>query len=117
MRIVSSADAFFNAADHLKDIESKAAAFCGDRDISTVDMFAGKGNFAKQCSMKGYASIPIDILLDSYFHDMTSKRGFYFILDIILRVAAWQLLRLSFGGPRPVEASSCADAHAACSCS
>ena len=87
VRIVSSADELFNAAEHLDEINSKASAFCGFRDISTVDLFAGAMNFAKQCSLKGYGTVAIDILIDSYFHDMTTSRGFHFILDVVLRVA------------------------------
>ena len=95
VRVVSNWDQLFDAASNLCLIESFVERFDRDgraRDLEALDLFAGEGNFKKECEKLNVNAEGIDILTDKLNHDILTHRGFTYILQAVLRLVSRLLI-------------------------
>lgn len=85
-------DKLFDATTNLDQIEAYVKAFDADptkkRDLQTMDIFAGEGNFTKTCKQREISCASVDILYDNVKHNFVSETGFYHILSLMLTVVS-----------------------------
>lgn len=88
VRFVSKRDGLFDASQHLEQIETMVEAFdrnCPNgRELESLDLFAGKGNFASECEIRGHSTLAVDVLYDKVHMDLLKETGFHFVLLKIL---------------------------------
>lgn len=90
VRTVRESDGLFDASQHLDEIEGRIISWNMDKDnyrqLDSLDLFAGKGNFCDECLKQHYASLTVDVKEDPVNHDLLTRKGFNYILDAILTI-------------------------------
>ena len=90
VRTVREADGFYDASQHLDEVEGRIISWNMDKDnyrhLSSLDLFAGKGNFCDECEKQNYQSMTVNVKEDPVNHDILSRTGFNYILDAILTI-------------------------------
>lgn len=81
---------------HLTAIDGFIKDFTGPRTLHTLDLFCGKGNFAAESTKMGLSTAAVDVLRDPANHDLTTEAGFFYVLDVVLRLAPGRVERNSF---------------------
>jgi hypothetical protein len=76
-------------------IHTRVQDFKGPRDLQSLDLFAGSGNFEAQCEKNGLTSAGYDILRDPTNNNLLTKEGFFQALLLVLSLvpgrSTWQL--------------------------
>ena len=110
LRVTFAADGLFDAtsAENLPAIDHAVREFDHDcsRDLHAMDLFCGAGNFAREAERRGQKAMAIDIVRDKRNHDITTERGFLYILTGILRIAP-RLIRVFFSFEVPFSFIMC----------
>ena len=95
VRIVFPEDSTFDASKNLDEIHTRVQDFKGPRDLQSLDLFAGSGNFEAQCEKNGLTSAGYDILRDPTNNNLLTKEGFFQSLLLVLSLvpgrSTWQL--------------------------
>lgn len=87
-RKVVANDGHYDASADLEWVHDRVLIFDDNygRYADAVDLFCGKGNFSNECKKKGKTSIKIDILEDMDNHNILTKKGFGYVLCMLLSV-------------------------------
>ena len=81
------AEGSYDASEDLERVELYIRSFTEPRDLACMDLFAGCGNFTKECTKRYYPCGTVDVLRDPINHDLTTKVGFFAILRMLLTMA------------------------------
>lgn len=81
------AEGTYDASEDLEAIDRYIRGFTGPRELLCLYVFAGCGNFTRTCQRNYYPCKAVDVLRDPIHHDLTTKIGFFSILQLLLTVA------------------------------
>ena len=107
IRTVRESDDFYDASQHLDDVEGRIISWNMDKDnyrhLSSLDLFAGRGNFCDECEKQNYQSMTLDVKEDPVNHDILTRKGFNYILDAVLTIVPFHInFKSHFGRNRDV---------------
>ena len=84
VRTVRESDGFYDASQHLDEVEGRTISWNMDKDnhrhLSSLDLFAGKGNFCDECEKQNYQSMTVDVKEDPV-HFESHRFQLYFGCD------------------------------------
>ena len=83
---------WYSADEHLPEIQEYVTRWSGNRDLRCLDLFGASGRVAETWTANGQASVNYDIKVGGREHDVTSRVGFWFLLEVSLRLARGSLL-------------------------
>lgn len=91
VKAVQSEDTYFDASQHLGEVAEFVRAYDASgqgRDLESLDVFAGEGNFERVCQENNIRCEGVEIKRDPIRQNLLCSEGFNYMLHLVLRVVA-----------------------------